>query len=449
MDRVPQSDQLNPAFQPKCDFYFQLPSLQYNLRNSFSVNDILTLSGDSLLTPIYSVGNADQLLQKLKSKNSLINSFQVDGLSLGFRVKDMYFTLGLSVKMDVNMFYPKDLVRLLSKGLFDESSSYDLKNFGVDATAYSELALGVSKNYNDEITFGIKAKLLSGILNVTTQNNQFTIYNTIGADSLPRVNIHSDMNIRSSADYFNIEIDSSGQFKNASFVKDGYKQYKPFRSMGAGFDFGVSYTGLDKFIFSASLLDVGFIKWRDNENNLKLKGDTSFAGLSKIDFFNNILNKFADSLLHVFKFSKTNTTYTTWLPAKLYLGAEFLPVPFFSLGFLSLSQYYRQQFYQQFMLSANLRFFRMCMLSTSYSIFDNGFSNMGIGFSFRPSLPFVYFPPLNIYFIADNIPLRFAKNNQGFPVPYKANAFDFRFGMNIIFGCGQQRKMKDKPLIVE
>lgn len=448
MDRVPQSNQLNPAFQPKCDFFLELPSIQYNFRNSFSLNDILTIHGDSLITPLNPNFNVTQFLQNLKSKNSLYNNFQVDLFSLGFRVKDMYFILGLSAKSDMDISFPRDLARLLLTQQFDSTSVYDFKNFGANATTYGELSLGVSKNYNDEITFGVRAKLLSGIFNMTTKNNKFDIYLTVENDSLYRFNIQSDLNILASSAYFKVDSDSSGRLRITPKDKP-YNYYKPFRSMGVGLDFGVSYTGIEKFVLSASLLDFGFIKWKNDEYDFKLKGDTSFAGVNINILGNesNISQKFIDSLKNVFKFTKTSTTYTTWLPTKLYLGSEFIPVPFFSLGFLSLSEYYRQQFYQQFMLSANLRLCRMFMLSTSYSVFDNGFSNIGVGLSFRLSPPVVYFIPLNMYFIFDNIPIRFS--NKDLPVPYKLNTFNFRFGMNIVFGCGQQRKLRDKPLIVE
>jgi len=451
MDRVPQSSQLNPAFQPKCDFYLGLPNIQYNLRNTFSINDLLPYDSklDSLLTPLSPRTNVEQYLSKLTNKNSLYNSFQVEGFSLGFRIKDLYFTLGLSAKMDVNMKYPTDLVRLALTAQFDSTSTYDFRNLGIDATAYGEIALGVSKNYNDEFTLGVRAKLLSGLMNMTTDNKKFNVFSTMD-NHFPKVNVNSDLSILASTAYFLIDTNASGQITNIEMRKNANNYYKPFQSPGIGLDLGMSYTGIDQFILSASLLDLGFIKWKNDEYRFKMNGDTSFQGLQHINIFSKdtaVLQKFVDSLVNVFKFGQYSTSYTTWLPAKLYLGAEYMPAPFFSLGFLSMSQYYRQQFYQQFMLSANLRLFRMFMLSTSYSIIDNGFTSLGVGLSFRLSPPLLYFIPLNIYIISDNIPLNWSSKNL--PVPYKINSFNFRFGMNIVFGCSQKRKMRDKPLIVE
>jgi hypothetical protein len=343
MDRVPQSNQLNPAFQPKCNFYLGLPNVQYNFRNTFSINDLLPYNSqiDSLLTPLSPLTNVDRFLTKLTDHNSLYNSLQVEALSLGFRIKDLYFTLGISAKMDASLKYPTDLIRLGLTAQFDRNSNYDFRNLGLDATAYGELALGVSKNYNDEFTLGVRAKLLTGLMNITTSNKKFNLFSTM-EDSLPKVNIRSDLSILASTAYFLIDTNSSGQITNIEMRKNANKYYKPFQSPGVGLDLGISYTGIDQFILSASLLDLGFIKWRNDEYRFKMNGDTSFLGLQHINIFSKdtaLLQKFVDSLENVFKFGQYSTSYTTWLPTKLYLGAEFMPAPFFSLGFLSMTQY--------------------------------------------------------------------------------------------------------------
>jgi hypothetical protein len=452
MDRVPQSYQLNPAFQPKCDFFLGLPNIHYNFHNSFSINDVLKYDPriDSLIFPIHRHGNVAQFLQGFTDKNSLLNSFSVEGFSFGFRIKDFYFTLGISAKMDADLRYPTDMLRLAATGVFDSTSNYSFKNLGLNATAYGEFALGVSKNFNDQFNIGIRAKLLSGVFNMTTNNQKLDIFSTVDND-LYRLNVSSDMEIRTSPGYMKVDTDAvTGQIKNVEFIEDAFKKYKPFNSMGIGFDLGFSYTGIDKLILSASLLDLGFIRWNNGGQIFRMKKDTSFIGLENIDILNSdtdIFNKFVDSLASTFRVSQYKSSYTTWLPTKVYMGVEYMPASFFSLGFLSLSEFYRQRFYQQFMFSANLRLARMFMLSTSYSVYDNGFTNMGVGLSCRLSPPILYFIPLNFYIIMDNIPLYLSKKDM--PVPYKLNAFNLRLGFNIVFGCGQQRKMRDKPLILD
>jgi hypothetical protein len=329
----------------------------------------------------------------------------------------------------------------------DSTASYNLKDLGFSFTNYAEMFIGASKSIDEALTVGVRAKLLSGIFNLSTDNKRFNLFTNVD-NGLFRNNISSDLRIKATTAYFDVIRDSKGNFDNLETKENAYKYYKPFKSLGFGIDLGATYS-LDKFMFSASLVDLGFIKWKNDEREFTLIGDTSFMGLNDIEIGNlgdssKTFNNLVDSFQNAFKFSDKNTTYTTWLPTKIYLAGEFSPASFFSVGVLSLTQIYRSQIYQQFMLSGNLRFFRASMFSLSYSVIDNGFSSMGIGFTTRTSMPLIYIPPLQFYFVADNIPIHFSKS---YFIPYKMRNFNMRFGVNIVFGAGQlKKKIKDRPL---
>lgn len=464
MDKVPEYTQLNPAFQPKCNFFLGIANINTNFGfNSLSLNDVLYYDNqlDSLITIMHPNASKDKFINNLKSTNNIFINNQVDPITLGVRIKDIQFTLGLSVKSDVTGSYPRDFARMVVTGLLDSVASYDFRNFGINSLNYAELSFCVAKSINELWNVGVRAKLLSGIFNVSTKNEKFSLNSSIErltADSGAfRKDISTDLNIIASLPYFNVKTDSINQLDNLDLRDNPNKYYKPFNNTGIGFDFGATYSGINNFLFSASLLDIGYIKWKKDVYKFSMRGDTSFIGVGNIDFINqndsDITSRFVDSFTNVFKFDVSKTKITTWLPAKLLLGAEYMPVQFFSLGLLSVSEYFRQQFYQQFTLSGNLRLFRMFMLSTSYSIFENGFSNMGVGLSFRISDPIIYLIPINIYLIADNIPLRYSKGNifnGDIPIPYKARNFSLRFGLNFVFGAGaQQKKRTDRPLIVD
>jgi hypothetical protein len=143
-----------------------------------------------------------------------------------------------------------------------------------------------------------------------------------------------------------------------------------------------------------------------------------------------------DSLENAFSFTKSNKNYSTALPVKFYVAGEYFPLRYLSVGLLSLTQYYESSFYQQVMLSTNVRPWKMLMFSLSYSFLDNGFSSFGFGTSLRLG-------PTQFYFISDNIPFRFS---AGTPLPYKLEFFNMRFGFNFVFGCSGTKKEKDIPL---
>ena len=103
-----------------------------------------------------------------------------------------------------------------------------------------------------------------------------------------------------------------------------------------------------------------------------------------------------------------------------------------------MTQYFQQQFYEQIVVAANARPFTRMSTSVSYSFFDNGFSSIGLGMGLA-------FGPGNFYFICDNIPLFYTKNFM----PYKLQSVNLRLGFNLLFGCTNKKKLKDRPFIYE
>jgi len=461
MDRVPEVSQLNPAVQPKCNVFIGtfFSGFQLNFgNNSLSLNDIIfskkiTVNNrqrDSMVTFLYDSATQSNFLKTLKGQNSLFFNVQYDILNLGFRVQDMYFTFGITARSYFSISYPHDIVKLFLTGIDVDTSGnttkvYDFKNFGVNSTAFGEFSFGFSKKINEELTFGIRGKLLRGTSIFSTSNKKLQLQSSAPKDSLFKLVISSDATINISQPLYDITLDSTNKPK---FTQRKKISIKPFANMGLGIDLGATYSGIDQFIFSASLIDFGFIRWNDNVTNLKLNGNFTYPPKDDtINFLSNkspdIFKKITDSLQNIFKFTQQNTAFTTWLPTKIYIGAEYFPETYFSLGLLSATQYYQSKLDEQIMVSANFRPLKMLMFSGSYSIIGNGFTNVGFGMSLR-------FSALNFYIISDNLPIQFAKYNS-IPIPYKAQNFNLRMGFNLVFGCnnGQKKKLKDKPLIWE
>jgi hypothetical protein len=445
MDRIPQSNQLNPAFQPNCNFYFGVPglsSLYIDLsNNSLSVNKVLQYN-KSLDSVIYFLNpNADRniFFDALKNENNFFTNLQEDILSFGFRVGRMYFTFNSSIKNNIFLNYPKSLAELAINGS-DVNTITNLKSFKINETAYAEVSLGLSDRISDEFTVGARIKVLSGLLNVTTKNNKFLIETYEDQEGKFVNSFSTDFALDVYAPYLEDTPNGNDITLDSIFnVKDKpYKSIKPLQSKGFGVDIGISYSGIDNMLLSASLIDLGFISWKKNVYEYKMRSSYSIAG--KILGIDSVENAFKDSpfgsINDSITFSKQSQKLTTALPTKLYLSGEYFFETYFSVGLLSVSQYYLEDFYQQFTFSANFRPLRALMLSISYSVLNNGFDNLGIGLSIRP------LPPLQIYFLSDNIPVRYG--NQYIPI--YAKSLNLRFGLNFTFGYSQRRLYKDKPL---
>lgn len=444
MDRIPQSNQLNPAIQPKCNFYFGIPvlsSFYFDLGNSsLSVNKILQYNSvlDSVITFLHPKADRSIFFDALKDQNNFFNTIQSDILSFGFRTGNLYFTFNSAIKSNLYFTYPKDLADLVINGS-TVGDIHDFKTLGANLNLYAEFALGVSDRLSDELTVGGKVKLLSGIANVTTRNKSFQIETFEDSESKFVNQVTSDASILVYAPYFeetangdNIPIDSIFQLKD-----DPLKALKPFESKGFGIDLGVMYSGIENLYLSAGILDLGYISWSKNTYEYKMRSSYTLSGKEiNRDSLENAFSDIFGSIKDSITFSKSSKKYTTALPTKIYLGAEYFLETYFSFGLVSVSQFYLNQFYQQFTFSGNFRPMRATMLSVSYSFLNNGLSNFGLGLAYRP------FPGLQFHFITDNIPLKYGKNY----IPIAARSFNFRIGLNFVVGFSEKRKLKDKPL---
>jgi hypothetical protein len=115
MDGIPQSNQLNPAIQPRCNVYVGLPglsSLEINGGNSaISFSDVFhkgTGVRDSLVWPIYSQATKTKFLSNFSEVNYVNSDFRNDGISFGFRIKNTYLSFSASDRYEMYGFIPKD-----------------------------------------------------------------------------------------------------------------------------------------------------------------------------------------------------------------------------------------------------------------------------------------------------------------------------------------------------
>jgi hypothetical protein len=452
MNRVPQSTLMNPAMQPTCNFYLGLPvvsSFQIDAGNNrLSLTDVIMQhpTEDSLITFLHPDAefNETDFLGQLKGNNFFYEDFRTDLLAFGFRVNSWYFSFNLSEKFSAAINYPKDLMAFALDGNRNfVNSNIDLSYLGVNSTFYREYGLGVAKEINPNLSVGIRAKVLFGHVNITSNynDNNLTMYSS--SDS---IYLSADATVYTSSPLIPTT-DSDGNFE--SFEVPGYIENSESDSlmdlafahtnMGLGLDLGVYYKPMDKLSLSLSVIDFGYIKWDvEDVTKLELKGNYAFKG---VDVSNEIgesdedtdpFEEMTDSLLNSFTVSNTAESYTTYLGAKVYIGANYAVSKKFDVGFLSRSYFYNSNLNQAFTLSANVRPVNGISASLSYSIMNGAYNNIGFGLVLGGD-------PLQIYVISDNASAALWG--------HKTTSFNFRFGLNVAFGCKHKAKKNDTPLL--
>lgn len=133
--------------------------------------------------------------------------------------------------------------------------------FDWDTQAYHEYAFGYQMNVTDDVSFGIRTKLLFGIADLTTDAFDMMLYTDLESDA---VFFKEDVSLRFSLPRLfqlnNGSINSDGPFGLSDF----------FHNPGFGLDLAASFRLGDRFNLALAINDLGFIRWK--ENNMQLIG---------------------------------------------------------------------------------------------------------------------------------------------------------------------------------
>ncbi len=450
MPGVPQSNRINPAIQPGCGFYLGLPGaspLRLQVKSSsLGFNDFIFYNSDidSLITPLHPLADKEDFLKNFRD----VNFFQVNAgtslASFGFRAGESFFSVDIIPRVDGAIYYPKGMFELVLNGLpNDEVLSFS--GIGADLSVFNEFSLGWSKKnfILKNLDIGIRGKALFGIANLTTKQSELEL-----ATSMDTWNLHSDFEVSASAPGFiafdeNIEDADFSEWIDDAFLSTAapmelVQSVLSFDRFGMAIDAGINYRILPQLQLSASVLDLGGIRW-----NNTIKGsfnfDYEFTGLDANPFTGidtTFLSGIVDSLDQSYGFV-TGQPYFSKLNTKLFVGASYYPIEKIGFGLLSRTDFLNQKVSQQFTGTVNMTTGKFANLSLSYSYISNKFNNLGAGISFNLGM-------LNMYLISDNI-------ISGALNPVGIRSVNLWFGMNLTFGWKRAAKKVqqiDRPLII-
>jgi hypothetical protein len=456
---LPQNHLLNPALRPSNSIYIGLPGLSgsnMNLNNNFVNFSDVILKGqpkDSIISFLHPNYNVDKFLAKIKDKNSVESEFMIQLLGIGFSVgKDSYVFLDINDRFDGNVVLPGDLFTLALKG--NEGfvgRTIDLSSLRGDMKYYREYGIGISRNFTDKLRIGIKGKLLFGIAATSIDNKSLGI--TVNSDYSHTLDANLAVNMSGPV---NVYMDSKHNIDSIVFDDNRFKTsagrsdfFSGKKNMGLGLDIGATYDLTDRIVVSASITDLGFIRWKKDVTNLKANNHFEFSGLNMLDVFNGTktideLGKdMVDSLKNAFEVSNTKAPFTTYLPFGISFGGSYNVTKQFSVGLLSYSRIIGKQIRESLMLSANINLGSVLSTTLSYTAENHQYDNLGAGLAFRAGVA-------QFYLVTDRIPVMWNKikdNNSNFVLPANWNTFNLRLGMNLVFG-NRTKEKNDKPMVL-
>ncbi len=440
MHPVSQAIHSNPALFYHCRTYIELPvlsTIRYSYSNSgFSYHDAIHYgtgsSSDSLIIDL------ENLDGKMKKNNYVRSDATVNLAGAGFQLDDYYLHFNISNFMESRGGIPGDLLAVRDGNWDIESGQprdLDLSGLGVKATNYFQIAAGVSTEILSGLYVGVTLKYLRGSANIASPHTD--LYLLTEADPI-QLEARTNYELRSSFP-MEVALDPQGYVSSINLSNSFNNILQDFilaNNHGAGVDLGVIYKYDDRLTFAASLIDLGFIRWKSNINRFEANGSILFSGFDLRAYDNNqgdsdFLQTLIDTIRQSFRFETSQAPYYTSLTPKLYAGAMYQLTDKVNVSALTRTEFFDRLPHFALTMAANYSPFPFLHGTLSYSIMNNRFDQLGLGIAVGSG-------PMQFYLVSDHIPVFYVRDNaSGLIWPYSAQTMNIRLGMNLIFGCGE------------
>ena len=427
---VPQSMLSNPGSDVKYSWFVGVPLLSgfsANMGSSgFSVYDLFATNGVDFNTKVRNLVSTTSRNDKVALNQQL--EIISGGFKLGDWQKGSYFSFGMYQELDVLVYVPKDpLIVALDGNQNYLGKVFDLGDLNARGELLSVFHLGFHKNISENLILGVRGKIYSSIFNVSSTKNSGYFYTTQGTNAIYDQIISANVLVNTSG-FLNYMYNYSGNVKN-----DIIKKTFLGGNLGLGVDMGLTYYPQKNIQFTASLVDIGFIKHSKEVESYSYKGVYKFVGLTPNltpGSSTGLLSDFDDAI----PLDTLNVKYTTWRPVKFNssiqysfgedrssdcncigedenkyanaVGAQLFVLSAPRLPLMALTGYYRRKIFEALEVKA------------TYTI--DSFSSKNIGFGLSTNLGKV-----NFYVLADNL--------LEYKDIAKANSLSFQLGLNVIF----------------
>ena len=438
MEGTHYRQQLNPALAPGRG-YLNLPvigtfnaSVNSSTLGYQDVIDIIDNSdgGDFFMS--------DAFFNKLDNVNNLNVNLSTDILSAGWYKGKNFWSFNIGLRNDIGASIPKSMFGFLREmdGLdvndWEKLSKIDQKVEGqsLEINSYAEVGIGLARNITPRLTVGARVKALLGIGNLRLDINNVSVKSELSQINWDNPTIEELENLRGNAE---IKVDAT--LENSSKLielsqNDGIIDEIEFGSFGLagyglGIDLGASYKLLDKLTLSASLLDLGFMKWSKKNTSIAKATTNQRYDLSDESSRYEFVDMVSSG--EVLNFDMLNMTLdksaeedrSTSLTSTLVLGAEYaLLGDWLAVGALYTGRFAKPETLNELTLSANVRPKNNLNLALSYSLWQGSGKTFGVAAKLGPifvGTDYMFFGKdtknLNAY-IGFSIPLNKQKNAE-------------------------------------
>ena len=386
---------LNPAFANEQN-YIAMPALgnfNVGINSNLGVDDVLfNVNGRTALFLNPNV-SASEFLSGINDKNKINENLKIQILGAGFKGFGGYNTIEINARQSLGVQVPGSILRLAKDGV--QNQTYDISALHASAVGYAELALGHSRQINENLRVGAKLKVLLGIANVDAEVTKGQI--TLGEDSWTGV---TNAKLQASIKDLKFEMEekergAEGEETTHRYVSGIDDSSWGINGFGLAVDLGAEYKLDDNWKFSAAILDLGYIGWNTNfvasTNGDKQvsTGDYKFnLDDDEAHSFENEMDRLTEGLAALYELDDNGDagSRSKALAATMNLGVEYTPDFYnkMSFGLMNSTRFAGKYSYTDFRLSANVAPCKIFSASANFSVNTYG-TSMGWLLNLHPT----------------------------------------------------------------
>ena len=387
---------LNPANPPEASFSWAAPSVFYIHASEgpglykLIKNNVLNLSG---------------LEDELKESNSFLYGFQGSMGGLYMHTGPLSFHIGHNLRSFTQVDYNNLLFDLLLNGNAPYVGQTIQIGPYVNGAFYNEFYAGMAVRLQ-QLQLGARIKRLNGYAHAHTPKHDFTLYTH---DEIYQLRFQTDYLIETNLFSDSLAFDSYWDQWKGNLTQNG----------GWALDFGLKADILEQFTLSASLLDMGYIKWKNGASRISTEGSYEFGGLDLADLLTDSLEIIQlDSLASIVQVDQRFESYRAGLPVQFYLGFQYYPLEQWEFNALFYNAYSTGRSHPSFTLMAKFKPSEYFHTGLAYTW--NRFAHVNIGWNAEAHLKWFH-----AFIVMDNIIDIFR--------PVSGNYFTIRSGVQIDF----------------
>lgn len=414
MNNVIQSNKINPAMMTDQKFVFSFPGVTTAIGNSaFAYNDLITVNAEGK-----NVINGDHFVGLLSDNNDVWTSMDIETLNFSFGGKLWRVFVGHSIRSNAMFSFPKTLAQVALQG----NAQFVGQEVNIaprfQAQAYSEWSVGAAIKLT-KLTVGGRIKLLGGIGDVSVAKSKASIYTE--DNSIYELTVNSDYEINA-AGLVDIQgLDDSNRDTELEILEAAAKDFIWGGNTGVGIDLGATLQVTEKLSVGASIVDMGFIKWKKNSKSYTSQGSYTYKGIDLLDVIEDDSESFeniADTLADIFDFERADKSYTTMTPSRIFLNGSYEISKLFQVGAMISTRHSNGKVNPTFGVMAGMNLGNIFSIGTVISHNNQTKTALGLNGSLK-------FGPFQIFALTDNIMAAFRPLDHQFT--------HARFGMNLAF----------------